>query len=338
MHVRDYQVFTWLKAESLISDQQLDCFFDALNPNQAGDSLRCSVLGAEVHCLDSSSGVDLSILYELRDGLLPDEQSAPGSAVERLITDSVRTCLASAVWLEYDHPYASIPLVYFSLTSSLASADALVEAYPKFVALLSCWLKEQPLGGSAFDCPSQEEFSAWIHRLPCSCEIQQLGFSFRSESVQPRILVTLDQAWACLSEITSHEVSELLEPCCRAGQLLFASAYPYALSQYCGIEVVNDQLSVVSLRTLQHPPRLRGTRLLKLIHRLASTYGQRWSIPLAWLSTLERRHTGEVDGQQSQEVVVSGVSHLKIVLRAGAIDGLKIYGGTVSNVLKFESM
>lgn len=330
-------VFAWLSAQGLIKDQLFNHFCDQLNRQQWSESLRCSIVGAEINCLDPYSGVDLSMLLECGDQSTSVAHSFSVNSDEQLLRDSLQLHLASSVWFEYDHPYNTLPLVYFTLPPSLFSADSLITNYSQFVVLLSSWLRARSPLGAMVNFPSRGEFCAWIDQMPSSYEIQQFGFSFRSSLVQPRILATVANPWTCLSSISNQEICDLLSSYCCSDQILLASAYPYGLAQFCGVEVLNDRLAKGNLRSLRHPPRLRGTRLLRLIQHLASSHAQHWLLPLQSLTALERRQTGMMSDMQAQEVIVSGVNHLKLVLRSGEIDGLKIYGGAVSNLLRFES-
>ena len=263
----------------------------------------------------------------LVEGVVPTP-SLPWSTLVHALQPSLD---CSSAWIEFDgdqweppNPQPKgLPLLYFSPTHPL-SPEALAQT--KLSMLLSTlhdWLKEQRWSGA----PAPDELSLrhWLENLPKESMIQQIGLAFRDGKIQPRVLLNLPEPGATLKLLEDQQAPQTLRSQQLEGQMLVAAAFPHPVQELMGLELLADRCSLHNLRQMRQHPRLRGSRLERLIRDLGLASSDR----LIQLSSIERRSSRQTsDGLQ---ISLRGINHLKAVLRQGRLIALKTYLGEVNN-------
>lgn len=294
--------------------------------------LEISVFGFEVSNLKAFKGpVDCSILLEPNRNFLDENIK---SKIDNLFFKLYRLQLITSMWLEFDYPYTSAPLIYFSLSEHLSNRQNSRELKefidvlfsPDSSLLLNIW--------SEYSYPDCDDIISWLDALP-ACSIQQFGLSFRNKIVQPRILSSLEGLSDAL--LASTNIFEILIHPPDHNQYLFAFAWPYLFNQVFGCEIIADLCATCGLRQLRQPPRLMGSNLDRSIKNLLDYEGinnNSRNIMRRDFRALEHRVYQAADqvGESDTEVVeISGWNHLKLIFKGSNLTRSKLYGGTVRN-------
>ena len=245
----------------------------------------------------------------------------------------------SALWVEFDaeqwnppdpHP-RGMPLIYVSPAARLSPEAFTHQCLGELLKTLRHWLAHQPWDGQAM--PEDKAIREWLTQLPGNSRIQQFGLAFRGGQVQPRLLLELPKPGAALQLLKDIGAPEQLQEQSLEAQMLLAVAYPHQPQQMLGLELLADRCSLSNLRNLRHPPRLRGSRLERVLRSLSETDRNKINLDyVAQASGLE----GRSSQLQSDALVLRlrGVNHFKLILKQGQLIQLKAYIGEVAN--RFE--
>jgi hypothetical protein len=300
-------------------------------------------ISVAVHGLELTSGLeppeggsaapDFSLLIEAYP-VQPLHSSHPLASLIDLLS-GILGC--SALWVEFDaeqwdppnpHP-RGLPLIYVSPEARLTPVTFTDQCLPELLKTLRQWLVDQRWEGHAM--PEDESVAEWLAQLPGNSRIQQFGLAFRGGKVQPRVLLDLPKSGAVLQLLKEIGAPECLQDPSLEAQMLVAMAYPYRPQQMMGLEILADRCGLSNLRSLRHPPRMRGSRLERVLRSLSRLDPIKANLDyFAQLSSLEGRFSSQL---QSDTLVIRlrGVNHLKLILQQGQWMQLKAYAGEVEN-------
>lgn len=302
------------------------------------EDLLVSIIGVELRlfpCL--SINPDISILLQ------PNKNNSRNkSQLCELMDQIIAKHIASSIWLEFDYPYSTFPLIYFTLsypTETFNKQSLIVEYYQELRNICQD-LTNHHCGNLIW--PSVDDFAQWYNNLPRG-EIQQMGFCFRNMSVQVRCLLKASKD-SDLAKLMMHDIERCLEPIESKSQSLYAFAYPYRPEDMFAYEVLTDQLAKQNLRDMRQPPRMRGTEWLNSLRCILQCQNNHIGYDrglLRQLSRFERRETTPVNHQvhaHADSVDLSSWNHYKLSFEQQHLKSIKLYGGTVRNELESKNV
>lgn len=245
----------------------------------------------------------------------------------------------SALWVEFDaeqwdppnpHP-RGLPLIYVSPTTRVSPVIFAEHHLGELLKILRQWLADQQWNGH--DIPTYEAIREWLSQLPEDGQIQQFGLAFRNGKVQPRLLFELPEPGAALQLLQEIGAPASLQEQSLEAQMLMAVSYPHQPNKILGLELLADRCSLSNLRSLRHPPRLRGSRLERVLRAFSSTDPSKVNLDYcALLSGIEGR-SSKLE-PNALVLKLRGVNHLKLILQQGQLMQVKTYTGEVEN--RFE--
>ena len=321
--------------------EALNRLMDQCRGNQ---ELDISVHGIEVHNMLNQTveatglnSVDFSILVNTQQKQTKT-QTNDYMHTRWLCTEINNQFKAEKVWLEYDETvwnqkehYKDVevhaPLFYMPI-QQYQSVKSITKEYLENFSKIG---KEFYSRNAGKDCraPTSQEMFNWIQTLPLNWQIQQIGFSFREAKMELRVLLFPRDI-----EETKRFTELLEDQYLKASnyiysQILVAAVFPNALSNLCGIEILNDSVKVDDLKNLRSPPRIMGSRLGKFVRcwKLKDTEVRKNLIKqISQLEARQSENMGEV-----LKINMQGLSHIKIIYLRKKPIAVKAYIGNVCN-------
>ena len=250
---RNTYAWRWLERYQASQECQSsrDALSDSLDHMLCQSGLIVSIFGFELPSLGSLiSPVDCSVLLEPGPHFFDQK---PESRIDILFHELSSRGLITSLWLEFDYPYISPPLIYFSLSDELCGRVGDSEFQDFLDLLFSPAFGLLPKFWDAYNYPDSSDILKWLNTIP-PCSIQQFGVSFRDEMVQPRILASINVESKLLFDMTN--IADILVASPAENQYLFAFLWPFTPDQVFGSEIIADLCANHGLRKLRQPPRL----------------------------------------------------------------------------------
>ena len=302
------------------------------------EDLLVSIIGAELRLFPCLSIIpDISILLQ------PTQSNNRNRSQLSEIMDQIITKrIATSIWLEFDYPYSTFPLIYFTLSDTTGTFNnhSLTVEYYQELKTICRNLTNHHCGSLAW--PSADNFAQWLHSLPKG-EIQQMGFCFRNMSVQVRCLLKMSRD-SDPTKLIMHDIEKCLRPIESNSQSLYAFAYPYRPEDVFAYEVINDQLAKENPRDMRQPPRIRGTAWLNSLRCILQCQNDQIELDrelIRQLSRFEKRESTAANRQVrpfADSIDITGWNHYKLSFEQHHLKSIKLYGGTVRNELESKSV
>lgn len=328
--------------------EALNGLMDQCRDNQ---ELDISVHGIEVHNLLNQT-VEATGLHSVDFSMLVNTQQKQTKTLTNdymhtrwLGTEINNQFKADKIWLEYDETIwnqtehnkeveVQAPLFYMPIQQHQSVKNITREYLENFAKIG----KEFYSRNAGKDCrtPTSQEMFDWIETLPLNWQVQQIGFSFRKAKMELRVLLFPRDI-----EETKRFAELLEDPYLRDssyifGQILVAAVFPNALSDLCGVEILNDSVRIDKLENLRTPPRIKGSRLARFLRSLKlKNTGIREDL-IQQINQLEARQSknrGEI-----LEINMQGLSHIKIIYLQKQPVAVKAYIGNVCNKFRRNNL
>ena len=337
LDINELHMWSWFQSEF---KQDVDTGQISRAMQQIGitEDLVVSIIGVELCLFPHLSTIpDISILLQ------PTQNNNRNkSQLSEIMDRIIAKRIATSIWLEFDYPYSTFPLIYFTLSDTTGTSNncSLIVEYYQELKTICRKLTSHHCGSLAW--PSADRFTQWLHSLPKG-EIQQMGFCFRNMSVQVRCLLKASRD-SDLSGLITHDIERCLRPITSNSQSLYAFAYPYSPEDMFAYEVLTDQLTKENLRDMRQPPRMRGTAWLESLRCVLQCQNDQTELErglLRQLSRFERRESTPVNHQvhaHAESVDLSSWNHYKLSFEQKHLKSIKLYGGTVRNELESKSV